>query len=139
MEDDKQGFSYGLKCSGSCPQVKDLIQFEDDLVGIVKELKFHKVKNEFQFQKMLCKDMNKVQTSKKILTPADNACNMYGGNKSNYENILGNAITTPYKKENKNIGTKINKEGIKFAKQAAILDKTEMNGAGYLLFFVLLF
>ena len=87
MEDDKQGFSYGLKCSGSCPQVKDLIQFEDDLVGIVKELKFHKVKNEFQFQKMLCKDMNKVQTSKKILTPADNACNMYGGNKSNYENI----------------------------------------------------
>ena len=41
-EDHKQGFSYGLKSSRSPPQVKDLIQFEDDLVRIVKELKFPK-------------------------------------------------------------------------------------------------
>ena len=41
-EDHKQGFSYGLKSSRSPPQVKDLIPFEDDLVRIVKELKFPK-------------------------------------------------------------------------------------------------
>ena len=39
-------------------------------------------------------------------------------------------MTTTYKKANKNIGTKINKEGIKFAKQADILDKNEINGTG---------
>ena len=43
---------------------------------------------------------------------------------------MRNAITTSYKKTNKNIGTKINKEGIKFAKQANILDKIEINGTG---------
>ena len=41
------GFNYGLRSGKSSPQVKDLIQFEDDLVRILKELKFRKVNNEF--------------------------------------------------------------------------------------------
>ena len=41
---------------------------------------------------------------------------------------MRNAITTSYKKANNIIRTKINKEGIKFAKQANILDKIEING-----------
>ena len=55
---------------------------------------------------------------------------MYRLHKNDYQNLLRNAITTSYKKANKNIGTKINKEGIKFAKQANILDKIEINGTG---------
>ena len=42
----------------------------------------------------------------------------YRLHKNDYQNLLRNAITTSYKKANKNIGTRINKEGIKFAKQA---------------------
>ena len=64
-EDDKQGFSYGLKSGRSPPQVKDLIQFDDDLVKLVKDLKFRKVK--YDFQKMLCEDTKKVQASNKTL------------------------------------------------------------------------
>ena len=71
--------------------------------------------------------MKQVQTSKKTLTPADKASNMYRLNKNNYQNLLRNAITTIYKNANNNIGTKINKQGIKFAKQADILDKIEIN------------
>ena len=73
--------------------------------------------------------MKQVQTSKKTLTPAGKT-NMYRLPCSDYQNLLRNAITTSYKKANKNIGTKINKEGIKFAKQANILDKIEINGTG---------
>ena len=109
--EDYKGFSYGLKSGRSPPQVKDLIQFEDDLVRIVKELKFRKVKNNFQTK--LREDMKQVQTSKKTLTPADKTSNMYRLHKNDYQNLLRNAITTSYKKANKNIGTKINKEGIK--------------------------
>ena len=47
-EDHKQSFSYGLKSGRNPPQVKYLTQFEDDLVRIVKELRFRKVKNNFQ-------------------------------------------------------------------------------------------
>ena len=56
-EDYKEGFSYGLK-SGRSPSVR-----------IVKEVKFRKVKNNFQTK--LREDMKQVQTSKKTLTPAD--------------------------------------------------------------------
>ena len=98
------------------------------LVRIVEELKFRKVKN--NFQKMLREDMKQVQTSKKTLTPADKTSNMYRLNKNDYQNLLKNAITATYKKANKNIGTIINKEGLKFAKQADILDKIEINGTG---------
>ena len=74
-KDYKEGFSYGLKSGRSPLQVKDLIQFEDDLVRIVKELKFRKVKNNFQTK--LREDMKQVQTSKKTLTPADKTSNMH--------------------------------------------------------------
>ena len=81
-----------MKSGRSPPQVKDLIQFEDDLVRIVKELKFHKVKNNFQTK--LGEDMKQVQTLKKTLTPADKTSNMYRLDKNDYQNLFRNAITT---------------------------------------------
>ena len=77
-EDDKQGFSYGLKNRRSPAQVKDLSQFEDHLVTIVNELKFRNAVWRY----------GKLQKSKKT-----------------------------------NNGTKINKEGIRFVKQADMLHK----------------
>ena len=55
---------------------------------------------------------------------------MYRLHKYDYQNLLRNAIIISYKKTNKNIGSKINKDGSKFAKQANILDKIEINGKG---------
>ena len=126
--EDYKGFSYGLKSGRGLLQVKDLIQFEYDLVRIVKELKFCKVKNNFQTK--LCEDMKKVQNSKKTLTPADKTFNMYRLHENDYQNLRRNAITTSYKKANKSIGRKIIKKGIKFAKQANILDTIGINGTG---------
>ena len=51
-------------------------------------------------------------------------------NKKDYQNLLRCASTTTYKKANKSIETKINKEGINFAKQANILDKIDINTTG---------
>ena len=62
----------------------------------------------------------KVQISKKTLTPSDKTHNMY---RRDYQLQL-------IKKNNKNIETKIKKEGIKFAKQANILDTIEVNDTG---------
>ena len=62
IEDHKQSFSSDLKSGESSPQLKYLIQFEDDLVRIVKELKFCKVKN--NFQKRFREDMKQVHISK---------------------------------------------------------------------------
>ena len=113
--DYKEGFTYGLKSGKSPMQVKDLIRSEDVLVRIVKELKFPKVKDNFQIK--LREDMKQVQTSKKktkkkALTPADKTSNMYRLHKNDYQNLLRSAITitTSYKEENKSIGTKSTKK-----------------------------
>ena len=74
--------------------------------------------------------MIKMQKSKMTPTPTDKTSNMFILSKNNYQNLLRNAITTTYKKADENIGPKINKEGIKFAKQADILDKIEVNDTG---------
>ena len=124
--DHKQGLSYGLKSGISPPQVKDLIQFKDDLVTIVKKLKFCKVKN--NFQKCCVKIWNKCRHQ--VKTSADETSNMYRSNKNDYQNFLRNAIIATYKRAYKKIGTKISKEGIKFAKQADILDRIEINDTG---------
>ena len=70
--------------------------------------------------------MKQVQNSKKTLTPADKTSNMC--RLHILKLLILNAITRIYKKANKNIATKINKEVIKFAKRANILDKIEING-----------
>ena len=63
------GSIYGLKSNKCLPQLKELIPFEDDLVDLVKNIKFRKVRNDFQMK--LREDLRKVHSSKKTLTFAD--------------------------------------------------------------------
>ena len=74
--------------------------------------------------------MKQLQTLKKTLTTADKTSDKYRLHKIYYQNLLRNAFITSCEKANKNIGTKINKESIKSAKQANKLDKIEINGTG---------
>ena len=62
------------------------------------------------------------------MTFADKTSNMYRLEKEEYHHLLQNAVTTTYKKCNKETERKINCEGIKYAKEANILDKVELNG-----------
>ena len=77
---------------------------------------FRNVKNDSQ--KILYEGIEKVQTSKKTLNPADKSSNMHRLDKNECQNLLGNNIAATYKRR-----TNINKEDIKFAKQADILDR----------------
>ena len=60
LENINKFITYGLKSGKSPMQVKDLIQFQDVLVRMVKELKVSIVKNNFQIK--LREDMKQVQT-----------------------------------------------------------------------------
>ena len=115
-----------MKSNKCLPQVKELIPFEDDLIDLVKNIKFRKVRNDFQMK--LHEDLRKVRSSKKTLTFADKTSNMYQLEKEEYRHLLQNAVTTTYKKSNKETERRINCEGIKYAKEADILDKVEVNG-----------
>ena len=110
---------------------KELIPFEDDRVVknikyLVKNIKFRKVRNDFEMK--LSDDLRKVYSSTKTLTFADKTSTMYRLKKEEYRHLLQNAVTTAYKKSNNETERRINCEGIKYAKEANILDKVEVNG-----------
>ena len=59
------GSAYGLKSNKCPPQLKELIPFEDDLIDLVKNIKFRKVRNNFQMK--LHEDLKKLRSSAKKL------------------------------------------------------------------------
>ena len=74
-ESRASGSVYDLTSNKCVRQLKELIPFEDDLVDLVKNIKFRKVRNDFQMK--LCEDLGKVRSSKKTMTFADRTSNMY--------------------------------------------------------------
>ena len=62
----------------------------------------------------LHEDLSKVRSSKKILTFADKTSNMY--EKEEYRRLLQNAVTTTYKKSNKETERRIKCKGIKYTR-----------------------
>ena len=127
-DNHNMGARYGLKSPKCPPQVKELAAFENDLIRLIKVIKFQKVNN--AFQKKIADDLKKIRSSKKTLTPADKTTNMYRLEKHEYEHLLSNAITKSYKKTNEKTNWEINKTGIKYAKKAGIIDRIEINGKG---------
>ena len=76
-EDEEQEIPerYGL-ISECCPtQLKELMTFENELIQLVKEIKFRKIKNDFQ--KRLSDDIKMISSTEKTVTPADKTSNMY--------------------------------------------------------------
>ena len=52
---------------------------------------------------------------------------MYQPEKEEYHRLLQNVVTTTYKKSNKETDKRISCKGIKYTKEANILDKVEVN------------
>ena len=96
---------YGLRSFNIPPPVKELAAFESELIELVKNIKFQKVKN--QLQNQLKEDIKKINQSDKTLTFADKSSNMYRLTKEEYVKMRRNAMTSTYKKTNSNIKKRI--------------------------------
>ena len=118
--------TYGLKSLNCPPQVRELIQFESDLLDIIKSLKFGKTRS--SFQNILKDDINTINNTDTILTFADKTSNLYILKKEQYQKMLNNSITTTYKKANDNIHNKINTDEKKLMKDKNILNRMLTNG-----------
>ena len=102
--------TYGLKTLNCPPLIKDLVPFENDMFSMVKTLKFRQDKS--RFQKKLREDIRTINNTDATLTFADKTTNLYKLSKEDHNKLLQNAVTTTYKKVNKNIHRKINSDGI---------------------------
>ena len=107
-------------------KVNELVLFEKDLIVLVKNVKFRKVKN--HCQKKLQHDIKMIRTSGKTMTVADKTNNMYGLSKDQYNMLLNNSTISTYKKSNRNIQKKINISGRNILKEKEVLQRMDING-----------
>ena len=119
--------TYGLKSQITPPQINELAAFENDLIELVKNIKFGTVHN--QLQGTLKSDIKLMQQSSKIVTPAGKTSNMYRLTKEEYNKMRRNAKTSTYKKANGNIKERINEKGKEIVEKPCdnIIDRIDVN------------
>ena len=112
--------------SKKCPgKVKELVPFEKDLIALVRNVKFRKVKN--QFHKKIQQDIKTISSSDKTMTFADKSNNMPRLSKDQYNTLLNNSTTSTYKKSNSNIKKKISISGRNILKDKEVLHRMDIN------------
>ena len=72
---------YGLKLRNTPPHIKEIDKFEDEMIGMVKGIKFRKMRNNIQ-QKMY-EDMRRFKESENIFVKSDKSGNLYEIEKGN--------------------------------------------------------
>ena len=76
--------------------MKELTPFENELISLLKNIKFKNVRNPFQDE--LQQDLKRMKASNKTMTFTDRPTNIYHLTREEYEKIINNSITATYKK-----------------------------------------
>ena len=118
----------GLKSPYSPRQVKEVIPFENDLVELIRNIKFRKIRNIFQEKPK--EEIKLIKKSNKTMTFADKTSNMYRLTKEEYEQLIMNSITSTYKKANNNINKQINMAGKNLMRDKEVIKRMETNEEG---------
>ena len=116
--------TYGFKSLNCPPAVEEMAQFENDLLLLIKNLEFKKVRNEFQMR--LRDDIKEIEASNKMLVSADKWRYIYKMEKDEYKKLLRDNITKTYKKSNGKKFRDINFAAKKIAEKSSIVDRVEV-------------
>ena len=88
--------TYGFRSTKNPPPIKELKDFEDDMLEMIQSVKFKQVNNPF-FNK-LKEDTDRIKNEPKLLIAADKTTNFYKLEPSTYNDMLEKNITKSYKK-----------------------------------------
>ena len=66
---------YGLRSLSSPKPVKEVTPFENELISLVKNIRYRKVRNHFQNQQQ--EDLRRMKASNKTMTFADKTTSIY--------------------------------------------------------------
>ena len=76
------------------PHIKEIDKFEAEMIGMVKEIKFRKMRNNIQ-QKMY-EDMRRFKESKSIFVKSDKSGNLYEIEKGKYKQMMFKEVVKNY-------------------------------------------
>ena len=100
--------TFCLPSNKCAPPIKEMKEFEDDLVQLISKITFRDVNDPFLDK--VDEDIKKVNSSENIFVFADKTTNIYETSPENYNKLLTENITTSYKTSNNNVNDDINEE-----------------------------
>ena len=74
-KEDEFPETYGLKTTNTPPPIKEMTNFEKNLIGLVQKIKFKRCTDDFQ--KRMQRDIKAINNCSKLFVPADKTSNMY--------------------------------------------------------------
>ena len=108
------------------PLFKEIIIFENDLINLLKTIKFRVTKSSFRRQ--LTEGIRIEKNPKTTITLADKTPNIYKVLKEQYEKLVNNAITTSYKKISNKAQDQINNHGKNKLKDMEVISRMLVDG-----------
>ena len=92
--------NYDFKSINPAPPIKDLKNFEDKFVNLVRNIKFRRQPN--QFQNQLKNDVKKIKQETRAHIKADKSNNFYKMENEDYKKLVEKEIQKEYRKATKN-------------------------------------
>ena len=117
---------YGFRTTKQPPppyQIKEMDKFEAEMIGMVKEVKFRKMRDNIQ-QKMY-EDMRRFKESENIFVKSDKSGNLYEIEKGNYKQMMFKEVVKNYKKAPPDLEKELNSEAKILAHRLGIVDRVE--------------
>ena len=113
--------TFGFRSTKAPPRIKELKDFESDLVKLVQTVKFRKRSN--PFLEKLKEETKKIAAQKNLIIPADKTTNNYLVPPDKHKEMIGKEIQKNYRKENRNNVEEVRKKHSDTAHELELEDR----------------
>ena len=121
---EKEGWEkYGFRTRNPPPHIKEMDKFEAEMIGMVKEIKFRKMRNNIQ-QKMY-EDMRRIKESDCIFVKSDKSGSLYEIEKGKFKQMMFKDVVKHYRKAPPDLEKELNSEAKMLAHRLGIVDRVE--------------
>ena len=114
---------FGFRTTESPPIMDELIRFEEDVLSMMKSVKFKPASNELN--KKIKKDLNEIRNKQKILVKGDKSRRLFQVAKEDYVKEMKDEITRKYRKANPQMICEVNKEAAKLTSKLELDDRID--------------
>ena len=90
------------------PHIKEMDKFEAEMIGMVKKIKFRKMRN--NIQPKMHEDMRRFKESENIFVKSDKSGNLYEIEKGKYKQMMFKEVVKNYKKAPPHLEKELNSE-----------------------------
>ena len=111
---------YGFKTK---KHIKEMDNFESNLIGLVKSIKSKEIHNNIQQQ--MSSDSRRIRESSNIFTKSDKSGNLYKVDRNKYKQMIFKEVIKHYKKPPPHLENELNNEAKMLATKLGIVERVE--------------